>query len=241
MKKIALLFAMEAEAQPLIEKLGLQETPKLDQALPFRSFGGTYKNRIELLLTLNGKSSRHPVDQIGTEPAALSAYLTLRSFKPDLCINAGTAGGFKAKGGEIGDVYLIDQPCRFHDHRIPIPGFDAYGLGSYPVYAPAGMAEALGLKLGAVSTGNSLDHTSACLEIMRDNNASVKEMEATAIAWVAEMLQVPLIVLKAVTDIVDGEHPTSEEFLRNLALASGKLQEKTVAALDYLLKIAYCR
>jgi 5'-methylthioadenosine nucleosidase len=59
-------------------------------------------------------------------------------------------------------------------------------------------------------------------------------MEAAAIAWVASMLKVPFLALKSVTDIVDGEHPTQDEFLRNLDAASRRIREKTIEVLKYL-------
>jgi nucleoside phosphorylase len=235
--KVALIFAMEAEARPLIEELGLEYDPSFgDPRLPFKYFRGDLDGRIDLLLALSGKHETHQVDNIGTEPAILNAYITLSQFKPDLCINAGTAGGFRCRGCEIGDVFLIDRPCKFHDHRIPIPGFDAYGVGSYPAFAPAGMAQALGLKQGGVSTGNALDYTDVCLELIEKNEGHVKEMEAAAIAWIASLLKVPFMALKSVTDIVDGEHPTQEEFLRNLDAASRNIREKTIDVLKYLSK-----
>jgi nucleoside phosphorylase len=62
----------------------------------------------------------HGVDNVGTVPAALTAYLAIQTLKPDLVISLGTAGGFKAKGGEIGDVY-ISTGFANHDRHIPIP------------------------------------------------------------------------------------------------------------------------
>jgi 5'-methylthioadenosine nucleosidase len=50
-------------------------------------------------------------------------------------------------------------------------------------------------------------------------------MEAAAIAWAASLSQTPLIVLKVVTDIVDGNRPTQDEFFENLATAASSLQE----------------
>jgi nucleoside phosphorylase len=35
------------------------------------------------------------VDSVGTVPASLVAYASIQALKPDLIINAGTAGGFK--------------------------------------------------------------------------------------------------------------------------------------------------
>ena len=67
-----------------------------------------------------GKCSKHGVDNVGTAPAALTAYLSIQQLKPDLVISLGTAGGFKAKGAQIGDVY-ISTAFANHDRHIPIP------------------------------------------------------------------------------------------------------------------------
>eukprot|EP00959_Pyramimonas_sp_CCMP1952_P110952 2321174-Pyramimonas_sp.AAC.2 len=70
------------------------------------------------------------------------------------------------------------------------------------------LVEACGLKVGVVSTGNSLDCTPTDAEVMKSNEASVKEMEGAAIAQVATMCKVPVIGIKSVTDIVDNDRPT---------------------------------
>lgn len=79
-------------------------------------------------------------------------------MKPDLIINAGTAGGFKRCGGSIGDAY-IGTHFKHHDRRIPIPSFIPYGIGSHKAFEVKNLIETLGLKTGVVSTANSLDHT----------------------------------------------------------------------------------
>ena len=50
-------------------------------------------------------------------------------------------------------------------------------------------------------------------------------LQAAAIAWVTGYAKVPFIAVKAVTDIVDGDRPTQEEFLENLHTAAQSLQE----------------
>lgn len=67
-----------------------------------------------------GKCQVHGVDNVGTVPAAVTAYLAVHEFAPDLVISIGTAGGFKAKGAAIGDVFLATAFAN-HDRRIPIP------------------------------------------------------------------------------------------------------------------------
>jgi hypothetical protein len=59
-----------------------------------------------------------------------------------------------------------------------------------------------------VSTGNSLDCSPTDEPILKANEAAVKDMEGAAIAYTAQLMATPLIAIKSVTDIVDGEHPT---------------------------------
>lgn len=234
-KRIALIFAMAAEAAPLIRHLGLSKAEGWgDPKFPFCHYIGTYENNFDILISTNGKNSRWEVDNIGTEPAVLNAYLTLTHFNPDLCINCGTAGAFKKRQGQIGDVYLSSEAIRYHDRRIPLPGFDTYGVGHFPVLHFSKMAHELGLKVGVVSTGNSLDCTERDFEMIEQNNGSIKEMEAAAIAYVANQLGVPFFALKAVTDLVDSGLAAGPEFLKNLDLACTNLLTKTQLVLAYL-------
>lgn len=46
---------------------------------------------------MSGKHAVHGVDNVGTIPAALAAYLAVQAFTPDLVISAGTAGGFRSQ------------------------------------------------------------------------------------------------------------------------------------------------
>ncbi|KXZ47923.1 hypothetical protein GPECTOR_32g536 [Gonium pectorale] len=215
---------MEAEAQPLIQALGLKEDapPKIVGPAPCVTFSGEHDG-LKVHVVWNGKDRDTGVDNVGTVPASLSTYLAVMAFKPDVVISAGTAGGFKAQGAAIGDVFLGTAVIN-HDRRIPLPNFDKYGIGYSLCLATPGLQEALSLKQGVVSSGNSLDYTDKCMEIMAQHSVAVKEMEAAAIAWACNLYHVPLMCVKAVTDIVDGDRPTSEEFLENLHAAAAALQ-----------------
>jgi 5'-methylthioadenosine nucleosidase len=48
-------------------------------------------------------------------------------------------------------------------------------------------------------------------------------MEAAGIAWIAHLADIPMFCVKVITDIVDGDKPTAEEFLANLAAAAHSL------------------
>lgn len=100
------------------------------------------------------------------------------------------------------------------------------------VVNPTKLAKILNYKMGVVSTGNSLDKTEECDKRMLENDAAVKDMEAAAVAWSCALLRKPFLGVKVVTDIVDGDQPTHDEFLANLSTAAQSLQQALPQVLD---------
>ena len=173
------------------------------------------------------------MDSVGTAPASLISYLAIQAFKPDLVMSVGTAGGFKARGASIADIFVATATVN-HDRRIPIPGFDTYGIGRNATLSAPNMRRMLNLKSGVVSSGNSLDYTAEDMRLMMEHEAAVKEMEAAAVSWSASLFKCPVLCLKSVTDIVDGDKPAQEEFLENLHKAADALQAVVPKALEYM-------
>lgn len=232
-QNVLIMIAMEAEAEPLLKKLNLKQVPCNSATAPCVMYTGLY-NGCTVSVVTNGKCQRHGVDNVGTVPAGIATFVAVEQFKPDLIINAGTAGGFKRKGATIGAAYLCSM-MRHHDRRIPIPGFTEYGHGHHVGHPTPNALVALGLLSGIISTGNSLDCTETDDKLMNDHDATVKDMEAAAIAWTAELSGTPLIALKVVTDIVDGGRPTQEEFFENLGTAAASLQDKVPKLVDFVV------
>ena len=80
MHRIGIIKAMQAEARPLIERLGLRETPPpWDRCLPPKLWTGTHAG-VEIDLVWMGQDDRHSVDLIGTAAATLAATLLLGSL-----------------------------------------------------------------------------------------------------------------------------------------------------------------
>ena len=238
---VVVAIAMEAEASPFINHLQLQPDKSFfPSETPFQAFRGKHNN-CNLTVITNGKDEVHGtgVDNVGTVPAAIATFLTLQKMKADndddahLLINAGTCGGFKRKGAEIGDVFLTTAVAN-HDRRIAIPDFVPYGLGKIESTNVENLASHLNAKLGICSTGNSLDFHELDSQHMLENDASVKDMEAAAIAWAAETWSVPHFGVKVVTDIVDGDKPSHEEFLENLGTAAKSLQSAFPKVIEYV-------
>lgn len=231
-------IVMEQEAKPFVEHLGLSQVEGFFPShTPFLAFEGKSGDCQVTVITF-GKDQVYGtgVDNAGTVPSSLATFLALSNNKEtkfDLVINAGTSGGFQRKGMDIGSVVLTTGVAN-HDRRIPIPGFDAYGIGKITTLDPSKMAEALGYQTGVCTTGNSLDKVEKDDELMLSNDASVKDMEAGAIAWVCQMCSTPYLGVKVVTDIVDGGVPTQEEFLANLSSAAQSLQAALPKVIEFV-------
>jgi 5'-methylthioadenosine nucleosidase len=137
---------MEAEAAPFVQHLGLTVVEDFfPKQTPFVAFSGVHHNTKVTVITM-GKDKIYDtgVDNAGTVPSALATYLALvkdheSHGEVDLVLNAGTCGGFSRKGAQIGDVFLTTGVAN-HDRRIPIPGFDAYGIGKLETVDPQRMA-----------------------------------------------------------------------------------------------------
>ena len=231
---IVIVVAMQTEALPIVNRFQLTEDPHspFPRGVPWVRYQGTYKD-LNISLIWPGKDPTLGVDSVGTISSALVTYAAIQALQPDLIINAGTAGGFKAKGASIGDVFIVSD-CAFHDRRIPIPVFDLYGVGVRKTFEAPNLVKELNLKVGKLSTGDSLDMTQQDESSIIANDATVKDMEGAAIAYVSDLLKVPAIFVKAVTDIIDGDKPTAEEFLQNLAAVTTALDLAVEQVINFI-------
>jgi 5'-methylthioadenosine nucleosidase len=232
--RVAIYFAMRAEGMGLVERLGLELQEPLDPDLPAvwyrgsvpRGEGNSAKGDLEVAIGFAGEDPIHGCDRIGTIPATLTAYLLCRRFKPDLLVNAGTCGGFERAGASVGDIYVGSGDFLFHDRRIPLPQFEAFGMGRVPAASVMPrILETLEASTGVVSTGDSFAMTAEEEAFFIAENVSCKEMEAAAIAGLSRDLGIPFLAVKAVTDLIDHPEPEAEAFQRNLRQVSQQLVE----------------
>ncbi|KAG5526756.1 hypothetical protein RHGRI_032872 [Rhododendron griersonianum] len=344
---ILIVVAMQTEALPIVNQLQLKEdlNSMFPKGVPWVRYHGTYKE-LDISIVWPGKDTVLGVDSVGTIPASLVTYVSLQALQPDLVINAGTAGGFKAKGATVGDTFLVSHVA-FRDRRIPIPVFDLYGIGLRQAFSTPNLLRTLNLKvkwmtlptetfivdvlvvvrrsmvsrrllilgypicvsrhfnMGAIrpvawslwlewtlagSSGSSarLIGSSSyiscgplvvhlfrfCFKFSADlvgnlstsdsfeapqekasiseNDATLEDMEwklerqvtdyssfylfkkGAAVAYVADVLKVPAVFIKAVTNIVDGDKPTIVEFRQNLAVVTAALGLAVAEVVDFI-------
>ena len=238
-QRIGFVFAMRAEGQGLVDRLGLTEQARLDPDLPACWFsgrveGGPGERDLEVAIVFAGEDPYHACDRIGTVPATLAAYLLCRRFRPDLLVNAGTCGGFQRAGASIGAVYVAGGDFLFHDRRIPLPNFEAFGVGRIPAILDEPMRAAFGAEWGIISTGDSFAPTAEELAFFKRERVTCKEMEAASLASLARDLGIHFLALKAVTDLVDHPEPEASAFERNLSRVSVILEERLVRFLEWM-------
>ena len=241
-ERVVIVMAMEAEAAPLRSALGAAAiaVPGWAAKLPVRLAAAAGPQWPDVILAVNGSDPVCDVDCVGTTAAALTTQVALAAATgqwgsdPDLVLSIGTAGGWSRADTSIGDVYLAWDRFVCHDRRIDLPGFIEFGRGDHPAADLRPHAEALGCRLGVVSTGDSLDESPNDAALILASGAEVKEMEAAAVAWVCRLHGVPCGAVKAITDLVDSPVATAEQFTQHLAAASEALRVTTLALLDRL-------
>lgn len=222
MQPIVIIMAMQDEAQSLMQRFNFKLIDAMSEnsGFPMQVYT-TSVNEQELILVLPELHPIHNVDCIGTQMATVITWEAIRRFSPQLIINIGTAGGFRARGVTVGDVYLIqDHPIYYHDRNIPLPNFFTYGRGGYRTYPMQIQNPKLAYKDGVLCTGSSfvtLDNP-----ILKEFQVSLVDMEAAAIAEIAERLQIPVVVVKVISDLADCPH-SAAEFAQNLLQVCKKI------------------
>lgn len=219
-KKVLLVVAMDTEAQPIIDKLHLRPLQHSFSGLPMRGYIGR-EGKIQVLLMMNGEDPINHVQNIGKEAATLSTYLGIHYFHPDLIISIGTAGSVPENGAALNDIY-INKKIYFFDRRIPMKGYQEYGLGGYTSSSLTTIDKTLDLKQGNICSGDSFDEDPIDYKMFLKYHCNVIEMEAAAVGWVSMLTKTPMIAIKGITNFVRGKE-IHAQYEKNLPIVTQKL------------------
>jgi len=195
------------------------------------------------------------VEGASVVPGGIAAWEAIRTYKPSLVISTGTAGGVKGITKK-GQIYVATGQVTYHDRLIDfrLPGDDfhpnnyqAYGICSTKVLDCPNMRAELQLGAARVSSGSSFDPCQAnVLQQFVKNGAAIKEMEAAAIAEVAQILGVPFVAIKGITDYIhdvpENKSPTNgddeawnKQFEKELAPVSETIAATMVKVVQFML------
>lgn len=227
---IGIIGAMEEEVTILKNKL--TQLSEISVA-HVKFYTGILKDR-EVVITQSG---------IGKVNAAISTTLLINKLKPDVIINTGSAGALD-ESLNVGDV-LISDDVKYHDADATAFGYEYGQIPQMPVAFQSSkpliekvsqvvQQQQLTAKVGLIVSGDSFIGSVEQRQKIKKAfpNAMAVEMEATAIAQTCYQFNVPFVVVRAVSDLANGEAEMSfEAFLEKAAVSSSQTVEALVSQL----------
>ena len=207
--KIAVIGAMDCEIDAIKKELSdLQEENYAD----LKIFTGI----------INGKKIILAQSGVGKVNAALNTQYIIDTYKPNIIVNTGVAGGI-ADGLDVGDIvigtYLVQ-----HDFDLTVLGY-AKGYMCTGIekdkptkyYSDKNLVEFFQIALeqnmpskkihqGIIASGDKfISGKEIKKEINENFGAIAVEMEGCAIAQVATINKIPFVVIRAISDLADGK------------------------------------
>lgn len=210
--KIGIIAAMPEELAYLLQHL--------DDAREEKVLGNSYHTgkvgSVELVLVESG---------IGKVMSAMSVAILADHFQVDAVINTGSAGAV-ANGIAVGDVVIADKLC-YHDVDVTAFGYDYGQMARQPLYFESDkkfislIQESLSKldqtwHLGLIATGDSFVAGEDKIKVIKEHFPQVLavEMEGAAIAQAAHALNLPFLVIRAMSDNANHEASISfDEFI----------------------------
>ena len=219
--KIGIIAAMPEELAYLIQHL--------ENASQEKVLGNTYHTgrigAVELVLVESG---------IGKVMAAMSVAILADHFRVDAVINTGSAGAL-AEGISVGDV-VIAEKLAYHDVDVTAFGYEYGQMAQQPLYFESDkkfvtlIQESLSKldqnwHLGLIATGDSFVAGDDKIAVIKEHFPQVLavEMEGAAIAQAANALELPFLVVRAISDNANHEASISfDEFIVEAGLRSAQ-------------------
>ncbi len=229
-KTIAIIGAMDCEVNLLKSCL---KNYKETKAGKIAVYTGTVNN-YNVIISKSG---------VGKVNSAVTTQYIADTYHPDCIINTGVAGGI-ADDLSVGDI-VIGTSLVQYDFNVTALG---YALGymctginkDKPTvyysdetlvesYEKAVTESGFGSKIhkGVIATGDTfISDNKKKAELKSIFNASAAEMEGCAIAQCAYMNNIPFVIVRAISDLANGEAPKSlEKFESEMAEVSAKTIE----------------
>jgi len=228
--KIGIIGAMPEEIAPILEMVGEYKSSEIaDNTYYEASYHG-----VELVIAYS---------KIGKVFSTLTASTMIHHFGVEKMLFSGVAGGINPKL-KIGDMIIAKQLCQ---HDLDITAFGhPHGFvpgGSQFVKTDAALntlafkvAKSLDIELieGTIATGDQFVHDPERKAFIEETfHADALEMEGASVAVVCDALNVPVFILRAISDTADTDASFSfEEFMVSSAKISADFIMQMVAQLE---------
>lgn len=209
---IGIIAAMEQEARALLENMKEVQTTRIHH---LEYISGLIHGK-EVVVTQSG---------IGKVNSALATAFLIDRFQPELVINTGSAGGIKP-GLKVGDV-LIGDVLSYHDVDATAFGYQKGQVPQMPavyeshpqiIQEMKTAIDSIGLhhEIGMIVSSDSFVANASEVARIRQEfpGAGATEMEGASIAQTCYTMEVPFVVVRAISDSADEEASVSfDEFI----------------------------
>lgn len=228
---IAIIGAMEAEINLLKNRLENGKSENIAGVIIYQG-------------TLAGKSILLAQSGIGKVNASITTSLLLDKYQADCVINTGSAGGLQ-KGMKQGDVVIGTQSAH---HDVDASAF-GYAIGQVPQLPPrfhsdtslishathaAKTFDKATIHQGLIVSGDQFINHPDKIARIRNHfpDALAVEMEAAAIAQTCHQFSRPYVIIRALSDLADGDAELSfDAFLPIAATHSAEMVQHIISAL----------
>lgn len=207
---IGCVIAMNGEAEILLDNMEIENIQTIyGKTVHFgKAFGK------DVLLVVCG---------VGKVNAAIGACAAIAKGA-DVILNFGVAGGLNERT-ELTEVYLIDKAVQYDFDLTQLNGgkvgtLDEETENYLALDAPA----ALDYPRRALASGDRFNDSPADYRLLTETlGADIRDMEGAAIAQTCKVAGIPLVCIKAISDVY-GSGSTTEQYKKNLRLATLNLK-----------------
>jgi len=217
---IGAVVAMDVEAEALLQKLDMKNASSVNGKTIYH---GTAFGK-DILLVVCG---------VGKVNAAVGACTAIAAGA-NLIFNFGVAGGLNGNT-KVAQIYLIEKAVQYDFDLTQLNGtkigtLDEYDDNYLPLLVPDLPFERRALGSGDRFNDSPKDHSLLTTELKAD----IRDMEGAAIAQVCKAAGVPVVSIKAISDVY-GSRSTTEQYLKyreRAVRALGEQMETIIGALS---------
>ena len=226
MLKIAIMGAMEEEINPLLQNFTINKTNNFANNIYYECL---YKD-LQIVIAYS---------KIGKVFSTLTASIMIEKFKCNLLLFTGVAGAINSSL-KIGDLIVATKTCQ-HDLDITafghpngfVPGGNVFiETNQKLVNMALKIADEnnISISQGIIATGDQFIANKSKKEFISNIfNADVIEMEGSSVATVCNDLNIPCLILRAISDTADMDAEFNfEEFLNSSAKKSANFLIKII-------------
>ena len=175
------------------------------------------------------------ISGIGKVSAALTTQKIIDTYNPEFILNFGTAGGMN-KSVDILKYYAVDKCCQFDFDLRELDGVPLGFIQEYKTaYFPTETTRIDFLPKSSLASADRFTNDENDIASINEIKCSLRDMEGGAIAQVCLSNNVPLYMIKGITDVY-GSGTAQEQFFENLKRVSDGFPNIILKAITEILK-----